>query len=335
MHTAQITFRKDLNKFMLVLGDKVIAKANNARYLQRVVDKQWGSAKKHGVTKWVMADKAETVQVGTATPVVKPSVVDINQRFEFMGDLLDMVISKTAKSVIISGPGGLGKSFEVIKALKRNNLTDARSIQPSIEDLEIEDDEAELEAKIEAAVSAPRGDYTVVKGHSSAASLYRILFENKDRIVVFDDCDGVLKDGTALNLLKAALDSYDERWISWWSERSFGDSDLPRSFKFTGSVIFVTNVAVEKLDEALLTRAFKVDLAMTKQERLDRMAAVLEDIMPTVDLEPKREALEFLSEHRDMTDDINFRTLMNLVTVRVGSKRDWKALARFALLQGN
>lgn len=333
MHTAQITFRKELDKFVLVLGDKVVAKAKKSRYLQRLVDEQWGPAKKHGVTKWVMADKETVVTVGT---VAAPNTdYDINQRFEFMGDLLDMVISKTAKSVIISGPGGLGKSFEVIRALKRNNLVDCRTLQPTIEDLDVSDDEAELEAKIERVIDSPRGDYTVVKGHSSAASLYRILYENKDRIVIFDDCDGVLKDGTALNLLKAALDSYEERWISWWAERSFGDSDLPRSFKFTGSVIFVTNKDIDVLDEALRTRAFKVDLSMTKQERLDRMAAVLTDVMPDVDMDPKREALDFLSTHRDVTDDINFRTLMNLITVRVGSKRDWKALAKFALLQGN
>ena len=45
--------------------------------------------------------------------------------------------------------------------------------------------------------------------------MYRTLFENNKSIIVFDDCDAVLKDPVALNLLKGALDSYGKRIMSW------------------------------------------------------------------------------------------------------------------------
>ena len=45
------------------------------------------------------------------------------------------------------------------------------------------------------------------------AKLYE--FSNSGNVVVFDDCDSVLLDDLALNILKAALDSGARRRIYW------------------------------------------------------------------------------------------------------------------------
>ena len=89
--------------------------------------------------------------------------------------------------------------------------------------------------------------YRVIKGFSTAKGLYRSLFEGNGMTLVFDDCDSVLKDPVALNLLKGALDSYGERYISWNAD--IRDEDLPRSFKFTGSIVFISNKDMESLDQ--------------------------------------------------------------------------------------
>ena len=160
----------------------------------------------------------------------------INQRFAFVTQLVTMLAKGHATSVIITGPGGLGKTHTVREALALNGLEDASAFDTNL---------------------PKHKTYLMVKGYSTAKGLYRTLFENKDNVIVFDDCDDVLKDMTAMNLLKGALDSYDKRVISWNAE-SLGD-DLPRSFLFTGRVIFVSNMKRAKISDALLTRAYCVD----------------------------------------------------------------------------
>ena len=37
----------------------------------------------------------------------------------------------------------------------------------------------------------------MVKGYSTAKGLYRTLFENNGMVIIFDDCDSILKDDVA------------------------------------------------------------------------------------------------------------------------------------------
>ena len=193
-------------------------------------------------------------------------------------------------------------------------------------------DKHEMPKVFHAEMNAFKGDYVVVKGHASAKALYRILWENRNRTILFDDCDKVLQDQTAVMLLKPALDSYEDRWVSWRVEGFAKDSDLPSTFKFNGSIIFITNMAMAKIDEAVKTRCYKVDVSMTFPQRIERMEAVLANVMPDVPLENKIEALDLIKQNLHRVKDVNFRALMNLITIRE-TVPDWKPLATFALLE--
>ncbi len=84
----------------------------------------------------------------------------------------------------------------------------------------------------------------------SAIGLYSKLYEFSDskNILVFDDCDSILLDDVALNLLKGALDSGKKRVISWLSESSaLRREGIPDRFEFKGSVIFITNLKFDKM----------------------------------------------------------------------------------------
>ena len=107
----------------------------------------------------------------------------------------------------------------------------------------------------------PPRDYAVIKGFSTPKAMYRALFENQDKLVIFDDCDSILKDLTALNILKADLDSYGKRTISWLTERE--SEDLPTSFEFKGQVLFISNLPLDRMNSAIMSRAFTVDVSMT------------------------------------------------------------------------
>jgi len=226
---------------------------------------------------------------------------DVNLRFQFITNFVTMVADKSQPSVIIAGPGGLGKSVTVIKALKAAGLTDVSNTE-----------------SFNAGERLPHKRFRAVKGHSTAKALYRTLYENKDSILLFDDCDSVLRDETASNLLKAVCDSCDERIVSWNAESIFGD-DLPRSFRFTGGIIFITNMDKRKLSQALRTRSIVIDVSMTTEEKMIRMTKIAyeQDFMPEADQNIKKLALDVLYKYKykDNVKDLSLRSLIQVVRI--------------------
>lgn len=239
----------------------------------------------------------------------------INERFGFVSDLVTMVAIGATTSAIVSGEGGLGKTFTVIKALEEAGLRDISDV-PSGE------------------VVAPKSTYRVVKGYSTAKGLYRILAENANSILVFDDCDSVLKDDNALNILKGALDTSDKRVISWNSSRD--DDDMPRFFQFKGGIVFITNTPLYKMDNAVRTRAMCVDLTMTLAQKIDRMAVIMQDddFMPGVAMSVKQEALALIDQLKERSKEVSLRTLIKTAKIANTKSANWKKLAEYMLLQG-
>jgi len=156
------------------------------------------------------------------------------------------------------------------------------------------------------------------------------LFENNKSIIVFDDCDAVLKDPVALNLLKGALDSYGKRIISWNAD--FKDEDLPKSFNFEGRVIFISNMPQSKIDQAIRSRSMMIDLSMTLDQKIDRMEhiAASDEFMPEYNAEVKADALALIREIKDDCKEVSLRTLISVCKIRAANK-DYKDLATYML----
>lgn len=264
------------------------------------------------------------VKANGATEVLQASdKFSIDERFQFLSDFTHMVADKTSASLIVSGEGGLGKTFTVNETMKNAGFKDLTEVlaetgSSSNEALDISG------AKV----------YTVVKGYSTAKGLYRTLFENRNRITIFDDCDSILRDPVALNLLKGALDSYDKRIISWNAE-GFGDDDLPRSFEFKGGVIFISNLPLFKLDNAVKTRALKVDLSMNVDQKLERMETISKspNFLPNYSKESKQAALKFLRKMKDKAPELNMRTLID-VTKCALRDANWERRAEYLITAG-
>ena len=208
-----------------------------------------------------------------------------------------MVVNDITPSMVVVGEGGLGKTHSVKTTIAENGLED--------------------------------NEYVFFKGYSTARGLYNTLFDNNGKLIVFDDCDSVLEDKVALNILKSALDSYETREISWMAKMTKGDV-YPNQFKFTGRVIFISNKNKDKMDEAVLSRSLTVDLSMTSTEKIERMEFILEDILPDYDMDVKTDALNFLTINKDNCQ-LNMRTLIMISKMRRTFPDTWINLANFMI----
>lgn len=230
--------------------------------------------------------------------------------FEDLKDLVALVVNKVRYSLLLTGMPGIGKTYSVTDHLNK--------------------------------MGKRKGDgYVVFKGTASPFGLYRALYDNKDSIVVFDDCDSVLKDDTACNILKAALDSYPIREISWKSKSTFSTKDMseediqlkvdegekyPDQFPFRGQVIFISNVHKSKMEPAVLSRSMCIDITLTMQDVFKRMQSIIKDIEPDVPLKLKQEVLDFLRDEYKSDNDANIRTFLNAIAYRQGGSPNWKRL---------
>jgi hypothetical protein len=250
---------------------------------------------------------------------LKQSRFGINTRFEFIEQVVDMVITGESKSVIITGDGGLGKTHTVMDRIKASGLVASELL----EDAQDDDEEGERTS------STSVGDYAVVKGFITSRALYEFLYENRDRMIIFDDCDSVWEVPTSVSILKAALDSYDTRTISWMT--AIADPDIPRQFEFRGRIIFVSNLHLGELDQAVLSRCLYVDVSMTSDEKIQRIRHIAPKIRRDMPTAHKDEVIALLDRCKDDIGDLNIRTFMKVCEIRHRGTENWQDLAEYVI----
>jgi hypothetical protein len=178
-------------------------------------------------------------------------------------NLVKLTVSGAANALFVSGKGGVGKTHTTEKILSSMGLSDGNG-------------------------------YFKNTGSASAAGLYSLLFRYKNDIVFFDDSDDALGDQEARNLLKAATDTKKIRKLVWNKmgknvvdpEDDMSDDEIidqgliPRYFEFTGKIIFISNLDLNKLDPdgALRTRAFIINIDPTEVEIYDFMEKIVGDM---------------------------------------------------------
>jgi hypothetical protein len=293
--TTEIRFNEKSGKYEGYFKGSLVKRTQDKKYLEKM-----------------LANLAKDAQASQAA--IRNDKFGINERFGFVEKLVNMVASGVQPSAVITGEGGLGKTFTVTSTLESAGYKD-------ISDL--------ADFQVGQVINA-RKCFTTVKGYSTPKGLYRTLFENNKSIVVFDDCDAVLKDPVALNILKSALDSYGKRIISWNADMR--DEDLPRSFNFEGRVVFISNLPQDSIDQAIRSRSMMIDLSMTLDQKIERMETISssESFMPEYDKKFVTDALALIKEIKDEVKEISLRTLIAVTKVRASNK-DWKDLATYML----
>lgn len=245
------------------------------------------------------------------------AIARIRERFEILHEMTKAATNGDIRAMIVSGPPGVGKSFGVEQEIEKAQLIDQ--------------------------LAGRRLRAEVVKGSASPIGLYQTLYKYSDSncVIVFDDCDSILLDDVALNLLKGALDSGKKRKISWLSEsRVLKDEGIPSTFDFKGSVIFITNLKFDKMKsqklrdhlDALQSRCHYLDLTLdTQRDKILRIKQIAGDgvLFDGYDFSKQEqdEIIMYMDETKDNLRELSLRMALKIADLRKSFPNKWKAMA--------
>ena len=240
----------------------------------------------------------------------------IKERFDILDEMTNATLDGIVRGLVVTGPPGVGKTFGVEQVLEKDSIFDMMADKPM--------------------------RHTFVKGAMSAIGLYSTLYKYSDSksIVVLDDCDTILFNEDALNILKAALDSTKKRKISWNSDSNFLRREgVPGDFEFNGSVIFITNLKFDSTRqtkikdhlEAILSRCHYLDLTLdTTRDKLLRIRQIAREggLFDTKGLTKiqEQEIIEFMYEKKDRLREISLRMAQKIADLRNMDSKRWKVL---------
>lgn len=258
----------------------------------------------------------QSVSIPEVVTIAQPEETDdqieerINLRFDVMDMMAKAAIQGNCRSMIISGAAGVGKSFTIMKAI--SNLPEERT--------------------------------SVLKGRVSPIGVFRTLWKHRfdNHVIVFDDAN-VFDHETSLDLLKAACDSSDERYITWASNTKQFDEEgeeIPSTFEFNGSVIFLTNVDFKeeikretKLAphlKAMVSRSHYVSLDIrTEREYMIRIKSVVykTNMMEEFDDRTRDEVVQFIDMNKDKMDELSLRMVKKIADLTKISPENWRKIA--------
>ena len=214
-----------------------------------------------------------------------------------------------------------------------------------------------VEDMLHAAGKQDGNGFYKITGSATPAGIYRLLFQHRKDILLFDDSDSALNDQDGRNLFKAASDTKKKRKLSWqkggknyvdpddynWDEEGEQD-ELPRSFDFEGKIIFISNLPLSKLDPdgALRTRGYIINVDPTDQEMLDFMKKIATKIPLDVDYklseQERHEVIDVIASRvkdAKTSKTVNLRMMVRGLNTRAGiemsggSAEEWKKFVRF------
>lgn len=235
---------------------------------------------------------------------------DLNHRFNLLSELTYGVCNGIFHGLIVRGEKGLGKSYTVHKILDEFDPTIAGNEQ------------------------MPEERRRTVKRFTGKISPYQLFItmqqycSDKD-ILLFDDCDSAWEDVSALNILKAAMNTQKPRYVTWQSSLN-SRAQRENSFIFNGSIIVITNaVMMGEHMKAFLDRVHRFNLSMSPKEKILKISEIAkgQDVDP-VFAEP---VVDFIREHLEQIGPrLSMRTFIKTYELAKFSSH-WRELARITV----
>lgn len=266
----------------------------------------------------VSPGRKETVDVGVS--VEDADRMSYEEQLDSLKTGMKLLMSNATNALFLGGRGGTGKTQTVEDMLERAGLQDGEG-------------------------------YFKITGSATPVGIYRLLHTHRNDILLFDDSDSALADQEGRNLFKAASDTKKVRKISWQKggknfvspedyDEDSDDDVLPRQFEFRGKIIFISNLALDKLDPdgALRTRGYVISIDPTNEEIYDYMEKIVMKIPLEVDYalgkDQRMEVVAVLRARNIRDKSANLRSLVRGLNTRAGvelqggSDVEWKKFVK-------
>ena len=164
------------------------------------------------------------------------------------------------------------------------------------------------------------GKFLYLRGRSSPVSLYGELFRGKGRPVVIDDCEVMLGDKNAQEILRDLLETSDVKEIAWRTQSHLlKEKKLPTSFKTTSACCIIANgIGKGRVWGAILSRVVICHFSPTWEQVLSYMEPWFED----------KEILNFARARQSELGRPDGRRLLNAAAIKQASlgSVDWQDL---------
>ena len=157
-----------------------------------------------------------------------------NKQIEKYKHYLNMLFKGHIYSVLCCSKAGLGKTHMTIELVKQSNIP-----------------------------------YTYKSGITTPMALYKLLYDNRNGILILDDIETIFSNDYIINLLKAALWVVDKKRQISYKTSSHALDGYDDTFTYNGMIIFLVNTIKGKRDEsfnALMSRCLKCEIIYTLTE---------------------------------------------------------------------
>jgi len=232
----------------------------------------------------------QTEQQKEITNIKQKTNPEINKYFFKVQELIKTVVkSKTIHGLLLLGCAGIGKSFQVIYTLNK------------------------MGKKLEE-------DYIIISSYVTPMELFKVMYNNKDKIIILDDIFSTLKNDISRGLLMSATWSVIEKRVVQYIS-STSKLEAPKKFEFTGKILFLTN-QVPKDIEPLKSRWIWYDIRLSHKEKIKLCYELCKK------KEIPLEIMDWIEETLDESYDVSMRTPLKVYDIYLSNEKDWKQLAK-------
>lgn len=163
--------------------------------------------------------------------------------------------------------------------------------------------------------------YVYTSNYFTARGFFDFLFENRDKIILLDDCETILENKVCANFLRTALwENNNERKIN------YNTANQKRTFLFTGKIIMIVNL-LPKTIAPLKDRVPSLEYNLTKEEIL---SIAEKEIIPKeykgLTFGNRFEVYKHIKNVVAPKQEISLRTFIRAFDCYSFSKTDWKSL---------
>lgn len=220
----------------------------------------------------------------------------LEQKFFILREYVKMVCAGNSMGLIVEGCAGLGKSFNVLKTLKESGK-----------------------------------EFVYCAGFTTKLELYNYLFENRNKIIFFDDIKSIMNNEEALEILKSAMFSATgTRIVRYMS--STNRLRAPSSFIFEGGIIIALNNINNRNSEdlkAVVDRVLYYNVKFSYQEKMLIIADLIKQDYKDLEYESRKFIFDWLKDNTsEATSNLNFRLIYKLYEIYRHNKEIFEQLAK-------